>query len=140
MKHLLIALIALASAACSQTTTTHGQVILQSRLEQVQQGVSTKGDVERLLGSPSTKGTLSDDRWVYISSVMTDKPLNPDILNKRQIIVIDFDPSGTVASITGKSEADAKELEPAKKTTTTHGQSLGILEGMMQNLGNFGGN
>lgn len=140
MKHLAYALIPLVLAACSQTTATHGQVILPSRLAQVTPGMSTRDDVMRLLGSPSTTGTLEDNRWVYISTVMTDKPLNPGIIDKRQIVVIDFDPSGTVAGINTKSEADAKEVIPDEDETVAHGQSLGILDSMMQNVGSLGGN
>lgn len=134
MKNIILAFAALSLAACSQTTTTHGQVILPSRLAQVQPGVSTKGDVARLLGSPSTTGTLESSRWVYVSSVMVDKPLNPDILQKRRVVVIDFDPSGTVAGIDDKTEADGKDIEPDAATTKTYGQSLGIIDGMLDNL------
>ncbi|MFZ2587410.1 MAG: outer membrane protein assembly factor BamE [Alphaproteobacteria bacterium] len=135
MKNIICSVLLFALSACSQTTTTHGQVLLPSRLAQVQPGVSTKGDVARLLGSPSTTGTLADSRWVYVSSVMRDKPLNPDILEKRTVVVVDFDPSGTVVAVTDKSEADSKEVVPDATQTQTHGQSMGIIDGLMNNMG-----
>jgi outer membrane protein assembly factor BamE (lipoprotein component of BamABCDE complex) len=138
MKHLLLAgfaLSALAVSSCSETISTHGQVILPSRLAQVETGVSTKQDVQRLLGSPSTTGTFNDNRWYYVTSTLKDKPLNPDILEKREVLIIDFDPSGTVAGISTKDQTEGKALEPDKASTVTHGQSLGIIDSIMQQVG-----
>lgn len=136
MKHLALAvLLALAANACTETTTTHGQVILPSRLAQVQPGVSTKSDVQYLLGSPSTTGTFNENRWYYLTSSLKDKPLNPNLLQSRKVVIIDFDPSGTVAGITDKDEAAGRSLTPDSDETATHGQSMGILDSMLQNVG-----
>ena len=136
---LLLANLLVALAACAETTSTHGQVILPSRLNQVQTVISTKADVMQLLGSPSTTATMADNRWVYISTVVVNKPLDQKTLQKRQVIVIDFDPSGTVAGITDKSAADGKTIEPDSSQTKTYGQSLGILDSVMENMGSLGG-
>lgn len=138
MKHLAltgIALAAFALTSCGETVSTHGQVILPSRLAQVQPGVSTKQDVQRLLGSPSTTGTFNDNRWYYVTSTLKDKPLNPDILQKREVLIIDFDPSGTVAGISDKDQTAGKAIEPDKASTATHGQSLGILDSALEQMG-----
>ena len=83
--------------------------------------------------------TMADNRWVYISTVVVNKPLDQKTLQKRQVIVIDFDPSGTVAGITDKSAADGKTIEPDSSQTKTYGQSLGILDSVMENMGSLGG-
>lgn len=138
MKHLVLTLLAplaILVSSCAETVSTHGQVILPSRLAQVETGVSSKQDVQRLLGSPSTIGTFNDNRWYYITSTLKDRPLNPDILEKREVIIIDFDPSGTVAGISSKDQSKGKAIEPDKAATTTHGQSLGIIDSMLQQVG-----
>jgi outer membrane protein assembly factor BamE (lipoprotein component of BamABCDE complex) len=121
--------------ACGQTVATHGHIILPSRLAQIQVGQTSQDDVRRLLGSPSTTGTLNDSTWYYMTNTTVDKPLNPNILQKSQLIKITFNPSGTVAGISQKTEADSKDLEPATKTTPTQGQSVGILDQMLDNIG-----
>lgn len=121
---------------CSETVNTHGQVILPSRLAQVTPGTTTKDQVLQLLGSPSAQGTMNDSRWYYITSSVGTKAFEPHKLKSRKIVVVDFDPSSSiVTNITEKTEADGKELDPARAATPTQGQSMGILEQMMGNLG-----
>lgn len=137
MKNIFLAS-ALLLSACAGTTQTHGQVITASRLAVIEPGTTTKTDVMRLLGSPSTQGTFNENRWYYITSVVQDKPLTPDQLKAREVIIIDFTPSDTVAGIVRKTQADAKDISPDETTTVTHGQSLGIIDSMMQSLPGLG--
>jgi len=123
-------------AGCAQTVNTRGQVILPSRLAQIQPGTTTRQDVLQLLGSPSTQGTLNDNRWYYVTSTVGSSSFNPYDLKSRQVVVIDFDPkTDIVASLTQKGKTDGKDVSPVEATTPTHGQSLGIVDQFMGNLG-----
>ncbi len=123
-------------ASCAETVNTRGQIILPSRLAQVQPGVSTRDDVLNLLGSPSTQGTLNDNRWYYITSSVGTTSFTPHDLKSRQVLIIDFDPAtGTVASLNQKTKADGKSLTPDEDVTETHGQAMGIVDQFMGNLG-----
>jgi outer membrane protein assembly factor BamE (lipoprotein component of BamABCDE complex) len=135
MKNKILPFIALFSTACAAIVDTHGSIIDQSQLAQIEPHKTTQDQVRQLLGSPATEGTLNNNRWIYLTSTMADKPLDPGILKKRQVIVIDFDPSGTVAAVTQKTEADSKTVEPVQKVTPTHGQQLGIIDQMFKNIG-----
>lgn len=126
---------ALVIASCAETVNTRGQIILPSRLAQVQPGVSTKQDVLQLLGSPSTQGTMNDNRWYYISSSVGTTPFTPHDLKSRQVVIIDFDANDIVANLTEKSKADGKQLTPEADATKTHGQALGIVDQLIGNLG-----
>lgn len=122
--------------ACTETITTHGQVILPSRLAQVEAGQTTKSDVQRLLGSPSSTGTFDDNRWYYVTSTLKDKPLNPDIVQKREVVVIQFDPSSSIVTgVERKTETDGRQIEPDDHITATQGQSLGVVDSMIQSIG-----
>ena len=131
----LSAIVALPLAGCGSVQKQHGQVLNPMLVERVQVGQTTKPQVQRLLGSPSVQDTFNPNRWIYISSSAIDKPLNPNILQDREVLVIDFDDSGIVANIATRTEADGKTLEPDVAQTPTHGQSLGILDQLMGNLG-----
>ena len=122
-------------AACGETVSTHGHIILPSRLAQIQPGQSTRADVLQLLGSPSTTGTMGEDRWYYMTNTTKDKPLNPNLLQKSQLVEISFDPSGTVTGLVQKTEADSKTLEPDLAATPTHGQSMGFIDQLLGNVG-----
>ena len=141
MKHILPVLLPAALlAACAETITTQGQVVLPSRLAQVKPGVSTQADVQQLLGSPSTTSTFKahpqdGDTWYYITSIVKDKVLRPNQLQKRDIVIVTFTPSGTVAGLEKKTEADGKTVDPVAKTTPTQGQSMGVFQQMFGNLG-----
>ncbi len=127
-------------AGCTETVNTRGQVILPSRLAQIQPGTTTRQDVLQLLGSPSTQGTLNDNRWYYVTSTVGSTSLNPHNLKTRQVVVIDFDPAtDTVLTLTEKGKQDGKEVAPAEAQTPTHGQSLGIVDQLMGNLGGLVG-
>ena len=137
MKKHLVPLLALSFiASCTETINTHGQVILPSRLAQIQPGTTTKDQVMQLLGSPSSTGTMNDNRWYYITSTVGTKAFNPHKLKDRRVIVMDFDPSSSiVTAMQEKTEEDGKTVDPDRKVTATNGQSMGILDQMLGNLG-----
>ena len=131
-----VALMATVITGCTETVNTRGQVILPSRLAQVQPGTSTRQDVLQLLGSPSAQGTLNENRWYYVTSTVGTTSFTPYDLKSRQVVIIDFDPAtDTVATLTQKTESDGKEVSPDNSTTPTHGQSMGIVDQLMGNLG-----
>lgn len=127
-------------AACTETVNTRGQVILPSRLAQIQPGTTTRQDVMQLLGSPSTLGTLNNNRWYYVTSTVGSTSFDPYDLKSRQIVIIDFDPkTDIVVSMSEKGKSDGKEVAPTEATTPTHGQSLGIVDQLIGNLGGIMG-
>lgn len=133
-------LFALASAGCSNVYHTHGQIIPQENLAMLEVGKNDKQDVRSYLGSPSSVSTFEDDEWLYITSRTVDKPLSPGELVARDILVISFDKNGKIAKIDKKDATASRDLTPSEKTTKTQGQSLGIIDQMLQNLGQGFGN
>lgn len=133
---LLLATSAAVVAGCTETVNTYGQVILPSRLAQVQIGTSSKDDVQQLLGSPSMQGTMNDNRWYYVTTTAANKPLEPNIVKSRKVLVLDFDPTtGLLSNMEEKTESDGKTVDPDGKTTRTEGQSMGFFEQLLGNLG-----
>lgn len=122
-------------AGCSNIHHTHGQIIPKENLAMLEVGKTDKQDVRRYLGSPSSVSTFADNEWLYITSKTVDKPLKPGGLIERDIIIINFDDNGKLAQITQKDATEGRQIDPAAKTTETQGQSLGILDQMIDNLG-----
>ncbi len=123
------------TSACSEIVATHGQIIQPNQLERVKVGVHDKQTVQRLLGSPSATGTLNENRWYYITETTLSKPLNPNLLKERQVVIIEFDANGTVAALKTKDASDGKQIDPNTDVTKTQGQSMGVIDQMLDNLG-----
>ncbi|MBI1308757.1 MAG: outer membrane protein assembly factor BamE [Proteobacteria bacterium] len=135
-QHVLTLLLGLTViTGCSETINTHGQVVLPSRLAQITPGQTTRDEVLQLLGSPSTSGTMNDSRWYYITSIVGSKAFTPHDLKDRHVIIVDFDPSGTVVGLQQKTAADGHTITPDDSITETHGESMGVVEQFIGNLG-----
>ena len=132
---LLCGIIVTSTIGCSEIVSTHGQVLTTNQVDSIQIGVDNKDSVMRRLGSPSTTGTFNDQRWYYMTSTTSNKPLNPNLLQNRQVLIVDFDEKGLVSAVMRKDEEDAKDVPQVEKTTPTHGQSMGIMDQLLQNIG-----
>ena len=122
-------------AGCATQIQNHGQVIKEDQIETLKVGISTKRDVARTLGTPSTAATFADDRWYYISEQVVVKPMDRRTLTDRQIVIVDFGKAGKVSAITYKGKEDGRFVNTSSKTTPTQGRKLGFFEQMFNNLG-----
>jgi outer membrane protein assembly factor BamE (lipoprotein component of BamABCDE complex) len=121
---------------CAETLDTHGTVVPPSALAKIVPGQTTQAEVQQILGTPSATGTLNEARWYYVTSVVGKKAFNPHNLKSRRVLVLDFDPSSTVVkSLTQRTEADGKYIDPNRAATSTEGQTMGFVEQMFGNLG-----
>ena len=124
----------LSLTACSEVRTTHGHVLNTQQVAALEPGKHSKNDVMRLLGSPSTKGTFNENIWMYVTDKTRSEALNPNILEEREVLVLRFE-KDKLAEVTRKTGEDGREVEPSNKVTPTQGQSLGIIDQMIENLG-----
>tara|TARA_R110000868_G_scaffold190862_2_gene434966 strand:+ start:31224 stop:31658 length:435 start_codon:yes stop_codon:yes gene_type:complete len=131
----VITAVAFATTACTKRMETHGSIVKQDRIDRVKVGMHTRNDVAELLGSPSAVGTFNDKRWYYYTEKASIKPLGSKNIVEREIVIIDFDPQGKVSAMSYKTKDDAQNLSPSKKTTATHGQTLGIIDQFLDNVG-----
>lgn len=123
-------------AGCAETYDTHGQVLLPSALAQIKPNVTTKDEVVRLIGTPSAKGTMNDNRWYYVNSVVGKKAFNPHNLKNRRVLVLDFDPSSSVVvNMAERTEADGKAIDPNREETKTQGQTMNFIQQIIGNSG-----
>jgi len=126
----------LALAACSPTIEAHGDLPLPERAAQVEVG-RTKSDVLTLLGTPSTTFSLGTERWYYISNQTKEYMYHEISEVERQILVIEFDKDGKVASIKKMGLADGQDISMASRTTPTTGVRLSIVGELLGNVGRF---
>lgn len=122
-------------SGCAETITTHGQVIKTQNVKQVVEGQHRKEDVQYLLGSPSATSTFNSNTWYYLSEKKVSQSMNSDKITERRIITVTFNKDGMVEKLTDVITTDIPEVVLNKRVTPTYGQSLGILDQMIDNIG-----
>ena len=132
----LAATLAFTVSGCGQkAVNTHGHVIPKHRFEMVKEGVTTKEGVRRLLGSPPMTGSFDENSWIYMSERTQEEIFGDSTLTGRTIYVLTFDQDDIVDSIEVKTSSDGKKVKFSEKTTPTSGQSMGVLDQLLGNIG-----
>lgn len=125
------------ATACEPVVDLRGNLPSPERLAEIKPGRFTKNDVTALLGTPASTSVFGDDRWYYISSkIETVAFFKPEEL-ERQVVVIDFDRSGTVTDIRKLTLQDGKDVTMVARETPTAGRDLSVLEQLLGNVGKF---
>jgi outer membrane protein assembly factor BamE (lipoprotein component of BamABCDE complex) len=128
---------ALVLTGCSTFIDQRGNLPEEDRLAQIQPGVSTREQVQQILGTPSSTSTFDDTTWYYISKKTEQWAfLAPDTIDQK-VIAIDFDSSNVVRDIRRRGLDDAKEVAMVDRETPTPGKTLGFFEQLFGNLGKF---
>ncbi len=135
-----LALVLLPLGACSlvQTPRTlHGNKIDPDLLKELVPGTSTKKDVTSLIGSPTARATFDDNEWIYISETThTRIGRLPGVL-KQDVVVMDFDPSGTLRSVKALNEEDSRDVSVASGATPSPGSEASVLQQLLGNVGRY---
>ena len=141
-KHALLIALGLTTitlSACSPTITQRGNLVQDYQLAEVVPNQSTRTDVLRAMGSPTTKAPFNDDIWYYIGQKTAKKGiLDPEVREERVVAVL-FNADGTVAQA-GDIERERIEIPFSREKTPTHGNEITALQQLLGNLGKFNPN
>lgn len=138
-KHFLIPTFSFAllcAVACTPVTAKRGNLLEDYQLEDVKEGESTRRDVLRLLGSPTTQSPFNNDVWYYIGQD-TEKHgiLDHEVVNERIVSVV-FNSDGIVQMIED-IDTERENIPYARTKTPTHGNDLTFAQQLLGNLGRF---
>jgi len=132
-----LALAAASFAACAPTVDQRGNLPEPDKLAEIHPGTTTRDQVTKILGTPSSTGVFNDRSWYYISRKTKQVAFfNPDVLD-QQVYVVNFDGSGVVKSVDHKGLNDGREIQPAPGATPAPGRELTFLEQVLGNIGRF---
>ncbi|MGC2523199.1 MAG: outer membrane protein assembly factor BamE [Stellaceae bacterium] len=137
---LLVAIAAGAAlSGCATTVEQRGNLPPPEEMAQIHPGKTTKDQVIKILGTPSSVSVFNDKDWYYISSRTGQFSfLDPKVLD-QQVYVVDFNDDGVVRGIDHKTLVDGKEVVPVARATPAPGRELTFLEQLLGNLGKFNG-
>ena len=124
---------------CAISEDQRGNLPDPDKLAEIHPGNTTKEQVVKILGSPSSASTFDDDVWYYISRRTQQVAFfKPEVLD-QQVYIVNFDNKGVVKDLGHKTLADAAPVTPAPGATPAPGREMSFMEQLIGNVGRFGG-
>lgn len=133
---LLVTATALSVAACTPTQATRGNIVEDHRMAEIKAGESSKTDVLRNLGSPTTQAPFDDNVWYYIGQ-KTEKSgiFDPEVVEEK-IVVVAFSEEGMVQQIE-ELDSNRVDIPIVRRKTPTGGHEVTIMQQLLGNIGRF---
>jgi outer membrane protein assembly factor BamE (lipoprotein component of BamABCDE complex) len=124
-------------AGCTPMVDQRGNLPDAAEVAKIHVGATTRDQVVKILGTPSSTGVFDDKSWYYISRKTKQVSFfAPDVLD-QQVYVVNFNGQGVVASVDHKDLKDGRNIEPAPGATPAPGRELTFLEQVLGNIGRF---
>ena len=131
----LVIIITATLSSCSTKTAVRGNQPTKSQISKIKIGETSREEVVRILGNPSTKGTFDSQVWYYISRETSQWAFLPENIVDQRVIAIYFTPRGKVQHLEQYQTDDRRDVDLVKRETRTTGHELGFWEQMFGNLG-----
>ncbi|NQZ13289.1 MAG: outer membrane protein assembly factor BamE [Alphaproteobacteria bacterium] len=132
----LASVAALSIAACTPTQANRGNIVEDFRMNEIVEGVSTRTNVLKSLGSPTTKAPFDDNIWYYIGQ-KTEKTgvFDPKVVEEK-IVVVAFNEEGIV-DVIEEVDAERMDIPRVRRKTETGGNEVTVMEQLLGNVGRF---
>lgn len=131
---LMLSLGLLALTGCSPIVATRGNMAEDTRLAQIQVGQTTREQVQYVMGTPTSTGTVDGNTWYYIGRRTAQTAFFDPEITAQRIVRVRFDDQGTVQEIKDLDGADAAYVAPIARVTPTVGHDLDFFEQLLGNL------
>jgi outer membrane protein assembly factor BamE (lipoprotein component of BamABCDE complex) len=133
----LAAFAAIVLAGCASDLEQRGNLPDPDQVAGIHPGSTTKAEVVKLLGSPSSVSVFDGNSWYYISKRTQQVAfLDPDVLD-QQVFVVNFTKAGVVKNIEHKGLKDGEDIAMVPGETPAPGRHLSFLEQFIGNIGRF---
>lgn len=115
-------------AGCSPEINRRGYYAKPGAFSQISEGMS-KGEVEGILGSPSTTASanVQGDSYYYISSTTSGRAFLRPVETSREVIAVRFDRQDQVVSVAQYGLEDGRIININERTTPVPGSDRSIL-------------
>lgn len=123
-------------AACTPTMNTRGNIVEDFRMAEVTPGISTKSNVLKSLGSPTTMAPFDENVWYYIGQKMEKKGIFDPKVVEEKVVVVAFNEEGIVDTME-EIDANRMNIPKVRDKTKTGGNDITVLEQILGNVGKF---
>ena len=124
-------------AGCSPTRVQRGHIVEEQKIEQIRVGETSKNDILRLLGSPTTTSTFDENTWYYIGSVTEKQGFMDRKVLERDVLELQFDNNNTLLAMRKIDNQGMDNIPIVDDKTPTAGHDLTILQQLLGNIGRF---
>jgi len=142
MKNKPLSLILLGSAAvtllgaCTPVIAQRGNMLEEYQIAKLTPGESSRSDVLRTIGSPTTTAPFDDTTWYYIGQETEKRGiLDPEVVEER-IFVVTFNEDGIMQSLQQQDQGRL-DVPITSDKTPTHGNEITVMQQFLGNLGKF---
>jgi outer membrane protein assembly factor BamE (lipoprotein component of BamABCDE complex) len=112
-----------------------GHAVEEEALAQITTGVSSRADVEALIGSPSYTGTFDSNTWYYMSAVTRQRPGRTLSVEDQRVVAITFSQAGIVQDIKRVGMEEGRDVAVVNRITPSPGNDRTVLQQLFGNLG-----
>jgi outer membrane protein assembly factor BamE (lipoprotein component of BamABCDE complex) len=119
---------------CGDRISSHGHIINENDLKQVNIGITTRADILDMLGQPSFKGAFDTQKLYYSSQVMLQPVASTKQTQKRIVYIFTLDDKNILQSIDLMNKEDGLQIAHIDDKTPTPGDTFGVLEQVFSNL------
>jgi len=128
----------LTTGGCASIKEHRGYIVDQVLTSSIQPGIDNKQSVQGTLGHPSFESQFGQPTWYYVSSTTGRRPFVNPRIREHQVLAIQFDPAGNVASVERTGLDKVVYLSPDGDKTPTLGRERGFFEDLFGNIGAVG--
>ncbi|MDB5478372.1 MAG: cell envelope protein SmpA [Alphaproteobacteria bacterium] len=133
----LLLTLVLVITSCAPMKATRGNFLDDDRLRSVQINVSTKEEVARRLGTPTTMDPFDKNIWFYIGEKTSTKAFFDPEIDARKIIKMTFNDHDILVNAEQVNEGAGQKVEPVTKQTPSPGKEMNAFEQFLSNIGKF---
>lgn len=128
----------LALSACQKTMTVYGQFPTKEEVAELKPQIHNRGDVVRILGTPSHLSNFNDSQWYYVSQTRDETIKFRSKKSQQVVLELGFDDQGTLQTMQAYSLVDGVRVVPSGDRTVTFGRNATLLEEILGSIGRFG--
>lgn len=121
------------------TIDIRGHEVEPEQLTKIEVGKTTKEQVSKLLGTPSSVSTFGNNTWYYMFEETERRAFFEPTVLKSNITRITFDAQNRVSNLDSVTEKDKQVISHITRQEPTAGHSFGVLEQIFGNVGRFNG-
>lgn len=126
--------VALATTACTPTSTYQGFQVVDQAPADVKVGEARSAVLARL-GSPTAKSTFDNDTWYYMSQLASHTAFYHERVNRRDVTAISFAKGAEqVVAVNTYSLKDGRVIAFNGRETPTRGREMTVLEQLLGSI------
>ena len=134
LQYALFFVTSLGLGACGDRVSSHGHIINENELKQINIGTTTKADILDMLGQPSFDGAFDTQKLYYSSQVMLQPVASAKQTQQRIVYIFTLDDNNIIEAIDLINKEDGLQIVHIDEKTPTPGDTFGVLEQVFSNL------